>query len=551
MIRRSFAPAVFFLASLAAGCVSAETDSALPDGEAGEATTAASVAAGQPNIVLILLDDLDKVVTEPFYADVLPHVMALKEQGVYFENAFAPTSICCAARAGILSGKYGHNTDVLTNGGDQGGWAQFQDDEPFAVAARLSQAGYRTGAFGKYLNGFQVDGDGVPPAVPPGWTDWHVFVDSGVSYTGYNYLLHHYSASTGAAPTVTQYGAAESDYSTDVLRDEALSMIRSAEGEDDRPFFMYVTPTAPHLPLQAAPRHQALAAQWTAGTFPTSRPNYYADGATIEDKPAWLESTWDERSQAQTRAWNFADWKGRMGSLYAADELVQSIVEELQAKGEWDNTLLVFASDNGYNHGAHALLHKMAPYEESIRVPLLIAGGAALGLRKNVTETRTVTHVDYFPTFLELAGLTVPSDADGHSLVPLIKQGAAPVSWRTDFLEQYAGSGAEDGIGLEIPAAYYTVAPAFVLDIPKYRAVRAQKTVYDNGAPRQTVLKLVEWYGDAEQGSIHEYEMYDLGKDPYELANLLHHEPLKYAAAAQSMKARLAELQTCAGASCR
>lgn len=551
MFRRSLASAALFVAALSAGCVTPETDSGVDLSEDGQAASAASVAAGQPNIVFILLDDLDKVVTEPYFAEVLPTVVQLKSEGVYFRNAFAPTSICCAARAGILSGKYGHNTNVLTNGGDQGGWAEFQDDEPFAIAARLSAAGYRTAAFGKYLNGFQVDDGGAPPAVPAGWTDWHVFVDSGVSYTGYNYLLHDYSAPSGQAATVTQYGNAESDYSTDVLRDKALGMIDHAEGNEDQPFFMYVTPTAPHLPLQAAPRHQAQAAQWTAATFPTNRPNYYADGATREDKPAWLESTWDKRSQPQTRAWNAADWTGRMGSLYAADEMIAAIVQRLKDRGEWDSTLLVFASDNGYNHGAHALLHKMAPYEESIRVPLLIAGGAAMNLKKGVNEDRVVTHVDFFPTFLDLAGVPIPSDADGRSLVPLIEQGASPSTWRKDFLEQYAGTGAEDGIGLEIPLEYYSVVPAFALDIPKYRAVRAERTILENGVPRQTVLKLIEWYGDAGQGSIHEYEMYDLGKDPFELANVLHHEPLKYAAATQAMKARLAELQTCSGATCR
>ena len=85
----------------------------------GSATQGAAPGSDQkPNIVFVLLDDLDQVVTEPYYRDVLPETMALLDQeGVRFQNTFATTPLCCPARAAILSGCYAHNTGVYSNGG--------------------------------------------------------------------------------------------------------------------------------------------------------------------------------------------------------------------------------------------------------------------------------------------------------------------------------------------------------------------------------------------------------------------------------------------------
>ena len=134
--------------------------------------------AGQltpPNIVFILLDDLDEL-TMPYW-DALPQTAALlRDRGIRFENAFAPTPICCPARSSILTGKYGHNTGVLTNGGDQGGWETFvrNGNEQRTLAVYLQQAGYQTALVGKYLNGIE----NAPAYVPPGWSEWHALVDN-------------------------------------------------------------------------------------------------------------------------------------------------------------------------------------------------------------------------------------------------------------------------------------------------------------------------------------------------------------------------------------
>ena len=238
---------------------------------------------------------------------------------------------------------------------------------------------------------------------------------------------------------------------------------------------------------------------------------------------------------AIVNAWNDQDYRLRMGSLYAADEMVAAVVAALKASGQFDNTWIVFTSDNGYNLGAHRLIHKMAPYEESIRVPLVITGpGIPSALRGSVLNPM-VLELDFAPTLAQLAGVEVPADVDGRSLLPWL-QGATPANWRTDFLLQYVTNGAANGIGTELPPWLFV---ALGQEIPTYRALR-----------NQTHL-LVEWYEDPRAG--HQYELYDLQKDPYQLHNLLSTAAGRQQQAQQveAMTARMETLTTCQGAGCR
>jgi arylsulfatase A-like enzyme len=104
-----------------------------------------------------LLDDLDKLISEPFFQEVLPQTMTLQSEGIFFENAFAPTALCCPARATLLTGKYAHNTGVLRNQGEHGGYQAFLEkrNEASTIAVALRGAGYKTAAFGKYMTAWR------------------------------------------------------------------------------------------------------------------------------------------------------------------------------------------------------------------------------------------------------------------------------------------------------------------------------------------------------------------------------------------------------------
>jgi arylsulfatase A-like enzyme len=483
------------------------------------------LTSGRPNIVFILADDLDARIS-PFWDVMTLTRERLKNRGMTFSRAYTPTSICCAARAAILSGQYGWNTGVLTNGGELGGWDVFRNGgaEARAFPVALKNAGYRTVLIGKYLNGYDLEGtttQPVLPPVPPGWTEWYSPVDRAqASYTGYGYAMNENG-------TLVRYGSAPQDYFTDVVSRKAVKFIQDSDRINDAaPLFMYVAPTAPHLPIPPAPRH---ANHPYVNALSPRVPNY--DEPDVSDKPLWLTRTAQERSQ-KVATQNDEDYRKRMGSLYALDEMVASILDALAAAGELENTYVIFTSDNGYNLGAHRLIHKMAPYEESIQVPLVIAGP---GIPAGATQDAFALHVDFAPTFLQLAGLPASPLHDGKSLVPLLG-GSVPAGWRTDFPGRYEGGAAANGIGAELPDAVFSLGLA--VDLPSYRFVRNTRYLY------------VQWY-DPEAPDI-AHELYDLQRDPWQLDNLLATPAgrITYRTLADQMAARLATLTTCGGAGC-
>ncbi|SQD99415.1 Sulfatase [Parafrankia sp. Ea1.12] len=488
----------------------------------------AAAEGERPNFVFIPADDLDAT-TSPYW-DAMPNTAALlRDNGLTFTESFAPTPICCPARGTLLTGKYGHNTGVLTNSGDQGGWATFEanGNEDKTFAKYLEDGGYRTALVGKYMNGIEDD----PNHVPPGWTEWYGSVDNAF-YTGYNYALNENG-------TIVQYGGNDdpANYSTDVVANKSVDFLERAAAEDE-PFMLYAASTAPHLPLPPAPRH---ADNPFADDAAPQTPNFQEED--LSDKPAWLRTSANVRS-AQVNLTNDRDYQDRMGSLYAFDEMVAGIVDTLRETGELDNTYLVFTSDNGYNLGSHRLINKMAPYEESLRVPLVVAGP---GVVKGTDDHMVALH-DIAPTFLELAGVPVPQDMDGMSIAPLLR-GEEPQSWRTDLIGQYAGPGplGVDGIaaeqvpGAEIEAPEFTGDPiAHYFDVPPWSGLRTERYTY------------VRWY-DTDRTEVHERELYDLSTDPYQLTNLLatpagHQQNAELVA---ELDTRLDELAVCSGASCR
>jgi arylsulfatase A-like enzyme len=476
--------------------------------------------ADAPNIVMVLADDLDAVTP---YWDAMPRTEELiADRGLTFTQAAGPTPICCPARSTILTGKLGHNTGVLTNGGEHGGWGAFvaNGNEQQSIAVALESAGYRTAMMGKYMNGIEED----PTHIPPGWSEWYAGVDN-LLYAGYGYKLNENGR-------IVEYGAHLQDYATDVLARKGKDFIRRAdEINDDRPFFLMMTPTAPHLPLPPAPRHAGN--QFSDDLAPRT-PNF--GEADLSDKPTWLRESAPSRSAAM--GWVDIDYRNRMGSLMALDDMIVGLVDQLRSTGELDNTIIMFASDNGYNNGSHRLIHKMAPYEESLFVPMVIAGP---GIAHGSTDA-LVTHADLAPTFAELGGATMPGVVDGRSLVPFFSDAAEPDGWRSEILAQYETGGAGNGIGAELTPEmyYYFFVQLTAQEIPSYTALRNER------------WKVIRWDAVSNGTPTDEWELYDLEADPYELDNLLATPEGREANAAMfdELADRMVELSECSGAAC-
>lgn len=378
------------------------------------------------NIVIILTDDQRY--------DTLQHMpktqSLLGNAGVVFTNAVASTPQCCPNRATLLTGLYAHNTGVLGNALPNGGATVFTDTT--TIATVLRSRGYRTGFFGKYLNGYSLK---TPwPYVPPGWDDWHAFQNP--EYYNYNLVEN------GA---LTSYGSNPQDYSTDVLSAKAVEFIRGTSSA--RPFLLYFAPYAPHGPATPAPGDIG-----SFGTFPPWRPPSYNE-ADVSDKPEWVRLLPAISSTSQEAADAF--YQKQLESLQAVDRSVEAIVHELSRTGRLGNTAIIYTSDNGLSWGEHRwLTRKRCVYEECIKVPMIIR---APGIPAR-TEARLVSSVDIAPTIYSWARTSPPQTLDGQSLVPLLSNPAA--SWRTEVLLEFLA----EHIPITVPE--------------RYQAVRTERYVY-------------------------------------------------------------------------
>jgi N-acetylglucosamine-6-sulfatase len=195
----------------------------------------------------------------------------------------------------------------------------------------------------------------------------------------------------------------------------------------------------------------------------------------VEDKPEYVRNR-----PAFTGGWSAAVdgyRRGQYETLLAVDRAVGGLVRALSETGRLDSTMIVFTSDNGYAWGEHRWLGKQTPYEESIRVPMVVRY-PPLGSGPR-TVPQLALNIDLAPTFAELAGVATPR-VDGRSLVPLLA--GTPTPWRNAFLIEHASIGG-------------------TLAVPSYCAVRSTHELYTA-------------YSTGEQ------EYYDMTTDPFQESNL-------------------------------
>jgi arylsulfatase A-like enzyme len=479
----------------------------------------------QPNIVFILTDDLD-------YAAMsyMPKLQALlTDQGTTLTNFLISMPLCCPSRATILRGQYAHNTQIMGNDLPHGGFPKFiqLNEEESTVATWLTDVGYRTMLAGKYLNAFPMEDDLMH--IPPGWSEWYGPAE-GVPYAQFNYSLNENGQ-------LVEYGEEAEDYGTDVYARKAIGfMERSMQA--GQPFFAHISVYAPHYPTTPAPRH----AQMFSDAQAPRTPNYNEED--VSDKPSYIRGLPPLNESDVARI--DEDWRNRLRSMQAVDEMIESIVQTLEVSGQLGNTYLFFTSDNGYHFGNHRqLLGKASPYEEEIRVTMIVRG-------PGVPSGRALEHlsgnIDLAPTWAELAGAEAPTFVDGRSLMPLL--GASPPStdqWRQAFLLEHApydlpgrtqpasAAATHTPEGLLEPAdpdetrAQTPGEPPAGAQVLPYRGIRTLRYVY------------IEYPTD-------ERELYDLQNDPYQLQNIVDTARPELLT---ELKARLHELQSCSGEECR
>ncbi len=361
----------------------------------------------RPDIIVIVTDN-QRPETLPFMRHT---TRLLVDGGVNFTRAFASTALCCPARATLLKGVYSHNHGVLADGADY--VRQFRDDS--TLATWLSNAGYQTALFGKYLSPYNPDVFQPWPYVPPGWDNWRVF---GGQYYGYKIV--------GPEDWYRHRGRGPEDYQTTVLTEHVVEFM---ETQAVSPYFLYVAPFAPHDPATPAPEDRD-----TFKDLPPWRPPSYNE-ADVSDKPEWVRDL-PLLSPTQQREGNKFR-RRQLEALQAVDRLVRAIVDVPRRKNALSRTVIVFTSDNGLAWGEHRWLdRKDCVYDVCSRVPLMVR---VPGVTPH-TEDAVVGNIDLAPSIAEWAKVSIPDKVNGRSLAGLIADPGS--SWRRGLLlESLAGRG--------------------------------------------------------------------------------------------------------------
>ncbi len=485
-----------------------------PGASAAPGTTAAASVVpatgatdSQPNVVLITADDMraDDLAVMPRTSRLLARA------GITFTDALSNYPLCCPARATLLTGQYSHNNGVQGNEYPWGGHKKFYESgaELETLPVWLQRAGYRTGFVGKYLNYYgteqPVQRSTGPRYVPPGWDEWNASVGK---------VFRYYCVTLNQNGVLRRHRGA---YQTDLYSRISERFIGENAGAGE-PFFLWTSHLAPHigvtpagddyctdgsgLPTPAAERHERMFAGMPLPAGPAQNEADMSDkGTYMRDRP-----TLDLARVAQVH-------QGRIQALQSLDESVAGTIAALEEQGVLDQTVVIFASDNGWLLGEHRAEKKTLPYDESLRVPLLVRGP---GLPSGVRRHQPVGLVDIPPTILRLAGATATKPQDGVSLTALARD--------PELLARRVMP-IEAGPSPRVQRQYTTVLPAWY-----YRGARSSRYSY------------IQWQLDTGT----EEEFYDLAEDPFQLESR-HATPSPELRAMRNLSA---QLEGCAGPAC-
>lgn len=407
----------------------------------------------RPNFVFILLDDqrwdamgvVQKEQGErarfPWFRT--PNMDRIASEGVRFRNAFVTLSLCSPSRSAFLTGTYNHVNGVLNNS------TPFPETN-VTYAALMRDAGYDTGFFGKFHHGKQK-------GPRPGFSHNVTFIDQGV----YNDCPFE----------VNGVMTPSKGWVEDVTVDHAIGFLKQ---QRTKPFSIFIGFKTPHEPTLPPERAKSRFKGETGRLTPNMTiPAIYRLSKQDAERKRLAEAAAKDGGGVKVNL----NW---FRCLSAADDAIGRLLTALDTLNLSENTVLVFSSDNGYYLGEHCLGDKRSAYEESLRIPMLVRYPKRFP--RGVTRDEMVLNIDIAPTFLELAGIEVPKQMQGRSLMPLLT--GKSTEWRKSFLAQYF-------IEREYP------------NTPTFLAVRTNDA------------KLVKYPGRDDWT-----ELFDLTADPYEIHNL-------------------------------
>jgi len=377
----------------------------------------------QRNVVFVLLDDL-RYDGMGFLQEELqtPNIDKLAESGVYFPNAVVTSSLCSPSRATILTGMTARNHKIVDNNNSSEEGLTFFPEY-------LQQVGYKTGFFGKWHMGSHSD---MPRE---GFDKWVSFPGQGAYFP--NDSIPQPLLDKGVVNQLNIDGQKvnQTGYITDELTDYALDWL-TKDVKNNQPFFLYLSHKAVHSDAKPPARYKDQYAD-TKFKLPDSAVVTEQDA---KNKPMWVHN--------QRNSWHGTDFfyasdrtmeeylKQYYATLSAVDDSLGTIVNYLKENNLYENTMIVFYSDNGFLIGDHGLIDKRNAYEGSVRVPLIISAPGLLPAGE--TNQTLVRNLDMAPTFLDLAGANQPEQFEGKSFLPVASGEVSEQDWdEPDFVYEY------------------------------------------------------------------------------------------------------------------
>jgi arylsulfatase A-like enzyme len=440
----------------------------------------------RPNILYIMTDD-HSANAMSCYGSVVnqtPNLDRLAREGMRFERCYVTNSICTPSRATILTGKYSHINGVPV-------FNRIDGSQP-TVAKYLQAAGYYTGMLGKWHLGSE----------PTGFDQWTILPGQGVYYN---------------PAFLDRDGRHEvKGYATDIITDMAIDFLKNRP--KDKPFFLMCHHKAPHRPWDPDEKYRAMFAGKHIPEPPTLRDDYATRTDAIKEctqkifqdltrrdlkleppagltgsdlrewnavKPTEVEIVENGEKKTQTgaelNAWKYQRYlQDYLACIQSVDDNVGRLLDWVDANGLRENTIVIYTSDQGFFIGEHGLFDKRFMYDPSLQMPFIARWPGVV--KPGSVQDAMIINADFAPSFMDAAGLPVPADMQGRSILPLLR-GAAPPDWRTSMYYRY----------------YHD---------PGDHNTRAHLGV------RTLTHKLIYfWKKD-------QWEMYDLTKDPAEMNNL-------------------------------
>ena len=459
-----------------------------------------AMAAQRPNIVLFFSDDHATQAISAYggmLADIAPtpNIDRIAESGMRFDRCLVCNSICGPSRATVLTGKYSHKNGFLVNE-----HTQF-DGSQQTFPKLLQKVGYQTAVIGKWHLGSN----------PTGFDHWEVLKGQGTYYN---------------PDFITPAGIhRETGYTTEIITQKAEDWLDHRR-DPNKPFILMVQHKAPHREWSPAPKYLTAFDGITMPEPDTLFDDYTGRGTAEHQQDMTIDKTMelgkdlkikelditgelarriDKRmTPEQARAWNAAyqpkneaflkanlkgkdlvRWKYQryvkdyLRCIKSVDDSVGELLDHLKASGMDRNTIVIYSSDQGFFLGEHGWFDKRWMFDESYRTPLLIRWPGVT--KPGSVNSDLVSNLDFAETFLDIAGVEIPADMQGASLVPILG-GNTPDDWRKTHYYHY-------------------------YEYPGWHMVQRHEGVYDGR------YKLMNFY------DLGEWELYDLESDPKEMTN--------------------------------